>query len=141
MAGGLRGRKARAIIMARGVSPHWGGILLACAMLLGLSVRTPAARAAAITWERTSPFQGCLAADLDKWLQAQVDVLTNEDPATWRLDDMAVAKWTIDVLAACKARAGGGDKATESRFTQYMAQWREHVQDLVDSVRQQSRPD
>ena len=127
--------------MFGGVSPRWGGILLACAMLSGLSAETPAAHAAEITWERTNAFQGCLAADLDKWLQAQVDVLTNEDPATWRLDDMGVAKWTIDVLAACKTRAGGGDKATESRFTQYMAQWREHVQDLVDIVRQQSRPD
>lgn len=126
--------------MSCGVRPLRAGALSAWAILVSLAAPVPA-RAAEITWERTSPFQGCLAADLDKWLQAQVDVLTNEDPATWRLDDMAVAKWTIDVLAACKARAGGGDKATESRFTQYMAQWREHVQDLVDSVRQQSRPD
>ncbi len=89
--------------------------------------RHPRQRAAEIAWERVTPFQGCLAAGLDKWLEVQVDTLTNEDPAAWRIDDMAVATWTIDALAACKAKAGGGDEATESRFTKYMAQWRRHV--------------
>jgi hypothetical protein len=108
---------------------------------LGLGVQAPTAGAAEIAWERVTPFQGCLAAGLDKWLEVQVDTLTNEDPATWRIDDMAVATWTIDALAACKAKAGGGDEATESRFTKYMAQWRRHVFELVENVRQQGKPD
>jgi hypothetical protein len=127
--------------MRRGVPPRGGGILFACAILLGLGAQTPSAPAAEITWERATPFQGCLAAGLDKWLEVQVDTLTNEDPATWRIDDMAVATWTVDELAACKARAGGGDEATESRFTRYMAQWRRHIYELVENVRQQGKPD
>ncbi len=116
-------------------------MLFAWAMLPGLSVQAPAARAAEIAWERTNPFQGCLAAELDTWLQVQVNVLTNDDPADWHVDDRAVAKWTVDVLAACKTKAGGGDEATEKRFTAYMAHWREHVQDLVDNLRQGDKPD
>lgn len=127
--------------MLHGVPPRGGGIPFACAILLGLGVQAPTAGAAEIAWERVTPFQGCLAAGLDKWLEVQVDTLTNEDPATWRIDDMAVATWTIDALAACKAKAGGGDEATESRFTKYMAQWRRHVFELVENVRQQGKPD
>ena len=107
-------------------------------MLTGLSA--PPARVAEIVWERTNPFQGCLAAELDRWLQVQVNVLTNDDPADWHVDDRAVAKWTVDVLAACKTKAGG-DEATEKRFTAYMAHWREHVQDLVDNLRQGDKSD
>jgi hypothetical protein len=125
--------------MSWSVRPARGGILPAWAILLWLAAPVPAG-AAPITWDRTNPLQGCLAAGLDKWLTAQVEILTNEDPASWRLDDMVVAKWTLDTLASCKAKAGG-DAATESRFTAYMAQWREHVQDLVDVVRQGNKPD
>ena len=127
--------------MLRGVPPRRGGIIFACAMLLGLAGQLASARAAEITWDRISPFQGCLAAGLDKWLETQVDTLTNEDPASWRIDDMAVATWTVDELAACKAKAGGGDEATENRFTKYMAQWRRHIYELVENVRQKSKPD
>jgi hypothetical protein len=127
--------------MRYGVSPLRGGILFACAILLGLGAQTPSTVAAEITWERVTPFQGCLAAGLDKWLEVQVDTLTNEDPDSWRIDDMAVATWTLDALAACKAKAGGGDEVTEIRFTRYMAQWRRHVYELVENVRQKGKPD
>jgi hypothetical protein len=124
--------------MLRRVFPQRGGLAFACAFLVGLGAL---AQAAEITWDRKSPFQGCLAAGLNKWLEIQVDTLTNEDPASWRTDDRAVATWTVDALAACKAKAGDGDEATEGRFTKYMAQWRQHVYELVENVRQQGKPD
>lgn len=126
--------------MPGGISPREGGRRFACAILLGLAVHGPAG-AAEITWDRINPFQRCLAAGLDKWLEAQVDLLTNEDPASWRMDDRSVAQWTVDALAACRARAGGGDEATEARFTTYMAQWRRHVFELVEAVREKGKPD
>ena len=127
--------------MLRGVSPLRGGILFACAVLLGPVAQSVSVGASEIIWERATPFQGCLAAGLDKWLAAQVDTLTNEDPATWRMDDMAVAAWTVDELAACKAKAGASDEVTETRFTKYMAQWRRHIYELVENVRQTGKPD
>jgi hypothetical protein len=127
--------------MRCGVSPFRGGILFACGVVIGLGWQAPAARTAEIAWERVNPFQGCLAAGLDKWLDVQVDTLTNEDPASWRMDDQTVALWTIDALTLCKVKAGGGDEATESRFTRYMAHWRRHIYELVEDVRQKGRPD
>jgi hypothetical protein len=126
--------------MARGIPLRRGSWLFACAILLGLAAGGPAG-AAEITWDRINPFQRCLAAGLDKWLEAQVDLLTNEDPASWRTDDMAVFTWTQNAVAACKAKAGGGDEATETRFRKHMARWREHVYELVEVVRQKGKPD
>jgi hypothetical protein len=107
---------------------------------LGLVAGAPAS-GAEISWDRINPFQGCLKADLDKWLETQVDTLTNEDPASWRMDDNAVFMWTIHALASCKAKTGGSDAATETRFTQHMAQWRQHVHERVEDVRQKGKPD
>ena len=128
-------------MMLCGVPPRGGGTLFAFLLLVGLGVQTPQAKAAEITWDKISPFQGCLAAGLKGWLDAQVDVLTNEDPATWKMDDRSVAAWTLDALAACKAKAGGGEEATEASFTRYMAHWRRHIYDLVENVRQRGKPD
>jgi hypothetical protein len=113
-----------------------GSMVLACGA-------TPAhwARGESITWDRASPFQACLAAGLDKWLETQVAVLTNDDPASWKMDDVLVAEWTVETLASCKTRAGSVDEAAETRFTKYMAQWRQHVQALVESVRERGKPD
>jgi len=127
--------------MLCGVSPLRGGNLFACAILLGLAWPAASTRAAEIAWDRVNPFQGCLAASLSKWLEAQVDTLTNEDPATWRMDDIAVFKWMIGELASCKAKAGGGDQATETSFTKYMAQWRDHIHERVEDVRRKGKPD
>jgi hypothetical protein len=127
--------------MQRGVPRRRGGISFVFAILLGLVGLVHSARAAEITWDRIGPFQGCLAADLDKWLEVQVDALTNENPASPRVDDAGVFLWTVDVVASCKAKAGGGDEATEANFRRYMAQWRQHVHELVENVRQQGKPD
>ena len=118
-----------------------GGVVVACAMLLAPAAGTSAARAAEIPWERSGPFQVCLATGLERWLDAQVDILTNEDPASWRIDDGVVAKWTVDQLIACKAKSGSGDSVTEERFVRHMAQWRRHIHDMVERVRQQVKPD
>jgi hypothetical protein len=127
--------------MLRGVSPLRGGSAFACAILLSLGWSAVPTRGAEITWDRVSPFQGCLAAGLNKWLEAQVDTLTNDDPASWRMDDVAVFKWMIGELASCKAKAGSSDQATEMSFTKYMAQWRDHVYQRVEDVRQKGKPD
>ena len=127
--------------MRRGVPLRGGGILFACAILLGLGAQAPSARAAEITWDRVTPFQGCLAAGLDEWLEAQIDNLTNGNPASPHIDEGAVFTWTQNALAGCKAKAGGGDEATETRFRKHMAQWRQHVYERVEDVRQKGKPD
>jgi len=126
--------------MSCGVRSLRGGIVFAWVILLTLAAPVPEG-AAQIAWDRTSPFQGCLAADLDEWLRVQVQILTSEDPASWRADDRTVAKWTVDALASCKAKAGGSDEAAEKRFMKYMAHWRENVQDAVDHLRQGDKRD
>src|SRR5436190_4120333 len=103
-------RLKRAIIMLHGAPPRGGGILWACAILFGLGAHAPPATAAEITWDRSSPFQGCLEAGLAKWLEVQVDNLTNENPASKRIDDGAVFLWARDAVASCKAKFGDGDE-------------------------------
>jgi len=99
------------------------------------------ASAAPITWGKQGAFEACLETSLEKWLQAQAELVVNEDPAASRLDDAAVAKWTIDTLAQCRARVGGADAESEGRFTSHMARWRNHIYDLASSIRQRGMSD
>ena len=90
MVGGL-GRRRREIaligIVALVASFQWSG-----------------ADAAPITWAKRGEFEACLEHGLEKWLKAQAELVVNEDAAAGRLDDASVARWTVDILAACRAR-------------------------------------
>jgi hypothetical protein len=108
---------------------------------LGLGVQAPTAGAAEIAWERVTPFQGCLDADLKEWLEIQANALTNGNRDASGIDDRTVFMWTFDTVAACKAKVGVGDEAIASHFREHMAQWRQHVQERVDDVKQQGKPD
>jgi hypothetical protein len=123
-------------------APDWPrqGILLA--LLFGLAFVVSPARAASI-WERAGPFQACLEGRFEKWVQARAELVLNEDTQAGNIDDAAVARWTTEAIGACRAQAGtgGGDAASEARFANHMAQWRVHIYDLVQSIRQRSRPD
>ena len=39
------------------------------------------------------------------------------------------------------SQAGGGDEASEARFTKHVAQWHQHIYDRVQSIRERVRPD
>ena len=113
-------------------------VLLACSG--GLA--SGGARAATVNWGRqVGAFEACLDAGLDKWLQVQAALLVDENPAAAKLDDAAVAKWTVDILAECRARAGSADAKSEDRFTTHMARWRNHIYDLASSIRQKGLSD
>lgn len=108
---------------------------------LGASLGWNAARAAPITWERQGTFEACLETSLNEWLQRQAELVINEDPAAGRVDDAAVASWTADTLALCRARAGNADAGSENRFTSHMVRWRNHIYDLASSIRQKGMSD
>jgi hypothetical protein len=108
---------------------------------LGVLLGCNGASAASIAWAKQGAFEACLEVSLEKWLQAQAELVVNEDPAAGRLDDAAVAKWTIDTLAQCRTQAGGGNPDSESRFTGHMVRWRNHVYDLASTIRQKGASD
>ena len=116
-----------------------------CAVLLLAGVGGLAsgdARAAGVNWGRQAgAFEGCLDEALDQWLQAQAALLVDESPAAAKLDDAAVARWTVDILGECRMRAGSADAKSEDRFTTHMARWRNHIYDLASSIRQKGLSD
>ena len=99
------------------------------------------ADAAPITWAKKGAFEACVEHSLNEWLGAQAELVVNEDPAAGALDDAGVARWTVDTLASCQARAGPADADSEDRFTKHMARWRHHIYDLASSIRQKGLSD
>lgn len=91
--------------------------------------------------ERAAPFRACLDSQFEKWVNARAALAVNEDPRAGDIDDAAVAIWAVEVLDACNRQAGGGDKDTEGLFTKRVAQWREHIYNRVQSIRELTRPD
>jgi hypothetical protein len=114
---------------------YFGGALLGVAVWLG------AAQAAPITWAKKGAFEACLEGSLEKWLAQQAELQVKEDPAAARLDDAAVAGWTVETIAKCRAGAQGGEAASEERFNRYMAQWRQHIYDLAADIRKKGGSD
>jgi len=108
---------------------------------LGVALAVGHAGADIIAWPKQGAFEACLEGALSSWLKEQAALVVNEDPAAGNVDDMAVAKWTLDTLALCKSRAGSADPESEDRFTKHMAQWRRHIYDLASSIRQRGISD
>lgn len=117
---------------------------VSCLVMSGIvlaGVGCGSARADSIAWATQGPFETCLEASLDKWLQVEAALIVDEDPAAGRLNDAVVAKWTLETVAECRARNGTGDARSEDRFTTYMARWRNHIYDLASSIRQRGASD
>jgi len=124
--------------MMRVLSRRRRGVLLTCAAFL--TAMAGSATGAQI-WERPGPFQACLQGGLETWLSTRVELIVNEDAKAGDIDDASVARWAAETLAACRVQAGGGDQASEARFTKHVAQWRQHIYDRVQSIRERVRPD
>lgn len=99
------------------------------------------ASAAAIAWGKTGAFETCLESTLEPWLAAQAELEVNEDPAAGKLDDAAVAAWTLAAVAQCRARGGPADAESEARFTRHMAHWRQHIYDRAADIRKKGHSD
>jgi hypothetical protein len=91
--------------------------------------------------ERAFPFQACLEGRFETWVNGRAELVVNEDPKAGDVDDGAVAAWTLETVDVCRAQAGGGDQGTEARFTKRVAQWRQHIYDRAQSIRELARPD
>ena len=107
-----------------------------------LVTATPEPAPAAQIAQVASAFQVCLDDQFEKWVKARVHLVLNEDPSAGDVDDASVAKWTVEAANACRAQVGGGgDAQTEERFAKRMAQWREHIYNGVQRMREVVRPD
>jgi hypothetical protein len=129
------------MVMVSGLCPRRRGIAFIGIAALIASCGWSRADAAPITWAKQGTFEACLELSLNEWLRAQAELVVNEDAAAARLDDAVVARWTVDTLASCQARAGPADADSEDRFTKYMARWRHHIYDLASSIRQKGVSD
>ena len=116
----------------------WRCIVLACALpVAAWPEPAPAAQIA----QAASAFQTCLDGQFDKWVKARVNLVLNDDPSAGDVDDASVAKWTVQTATACRAQAGDGDAQVAERFAKRMAQWREHIYNGVQRMRELVRPD
>lgn len=108
------------------------GASLAFAIFAGAAA---AAANASPIWERAGAFQACLETRFKEWADSRAELVVNLDPAAGDIDDAAVAQWTVATLEACRAQAGG-DQESEARFAKHMARWRDHIDNVVQSIRQ-----
>ena len=106
-----------------------------------LVTATPEPAPAAQIAQAASAFQTCLDGQFDKWVKARVNLVLNEDATAGDIDDASVAKWTVETATACRAQAGGGDAKVAERFAKRMAQWREHIYNGVQRMRELVKPD
>lgn len=119
--------------MTRISSRRRAGVFLVVA---AISCAAAVAAGASPIWERGSPFQACLEARFKVWVDGRAELIANLDPAASDIDDAAVAKWTVGSLDACRAETGGGEAQAEARFGRHMANWRSHINDAVQGIRQ-----
>ena len=110
------------------------------ALLGSAAVLAASANASSIA-ERAGPFQACLEGRFEAWVKGRAELVVNEDPKAGDVDDAAVGKWMVETVGVCRAQAGGGDKDAEARFTKRVAQWRQHIYDRAQSIRELARPD
>ena len=110
-------------------------------VLLAATAQVSSAGAAGITWAKKGEFETCLESSLDKWLAARAELEVNEHPTAAQLDDAAVATWTLETIAQCRARGGTAEAASEDRFAKHMAQWRQHIYDLAADIRKKGQSD
>jgi len=119
----------------------WWAAVSASTLLWAAVASSGAVQAAGIAWETNGPFQACLEAEATAWIAARAELIVNEDPAAGKIDDPAVATWTMQALKACEAKAGRSDQASEQLFVRYMAHWRGHIDAAAATLKRRSPPD
>jgi hypothetical protein len=100
-----------------------------------------AAHAAGIAWEKRGAVESCLDGQAQKWIEAKVGQIVNDDPAVSNINDATVAEWAALALSQCATTFGDVNPASERQFTQYIAHWREHLYKAADDVRKRVQPD
>jgi len=108
--------------------------------LLWIAAAGPEA-AAGVAWETSGAFETYLEARAKSWIDAKVELVVSDDPAASNLDDLGVAKWTMQALKGCEAQAGRTNSTSEQLFVKYMVHWREHIDAAAEEVRRRLRPD
>ncbi len=119
----------------------WRCLALAGVIFAATAVVEGSGSAAAIDLGQKGPFEVCLEGAFDKWLKEKAEAVVNEDPAVRNLNDEAVAAWTVKTLDDCRARAGAATPASQDRFENHMARWRQHIYDLASSIRRSGQSD
>ena len=94
-----------------------------------------------IRWEQRGSFETCLEQRAAAWTFAKAQLVVNEDPSASDLDDMDVALWAVGALERCEAQAGHGNQTSEHAFSRHMAHWRQHIDAVVQTVRQRVKAD
>ena len=80
-----------------------------CAIAVLLAAAAQGAAAAGIAWAKKGEFETCLESSLDKWLATGPSSRSTRTRHAAKLDDAAVAAWTIETIAQCRAwRRDGG---------------------------------
>jgi hypothetical protein len=126
------------MIMGSLLCKHKGKL---CAIAVLLAAAAQGAAAAGIAWAKKGEFETCLESNLDKWLAHRAEIEVNEAAVAARLDDAAVASWTVDTMAQCRARGGTAEATSEARFAKHMAQWRQHIYDIAAEIRKRGNTD
>ena len=106
-----------------------------------LTVVTSGTATAAQIAERAGAFQACLDARFETWVNAQAELVVNEDPKASVIDDAGVAKWATDTLGSCRSQAGREDRKAEEQFAKHMARWRDHIYERVRAIQERTKPD
>jgi hypothetical protein len=112
-----------------------------CAIAIFLAAAAQGAAAAGIAWSKKGEFETCLESTLDKWIAQRAALEVDEPAAAAQLDDAAVASWTVDTMAQCRARGGAAEATSEQRFAKHMAQWRQHIYDVAAEIRKRGNAD
>jgi hypothetical protein len=120
--------------------PRAAALALIAGVVAIAALATPAA-AAPIAWAKRGAFEACLEKAVDKWLREQAELQVNESPDAARLDDPAVASWTLAAIAQCRGSGEAADTGSVDHFGRYMAQWRQHIYDLAADIRKKGQPD
>lgn len=107
----------------------------AAASLVVLATHIAPASAASLTFTNAGPYEACLQAEAETWLQARAEDVVNGAESVKTLDDAKVAGWTVDALRTCAAKGAAGDPGNEAAFAKYMAHWREHLYELARVIR------
>jgi hypothetical protein len=107
----------------------------ACLVALALAGAVHQTSAAGLAFTNAGPFEACLQAESETWLNGRAEDVVNGAESVKTLDDAKVAAWTVDTLKTCSAKGAAADAANEAAFAKYMAHWRDHLYELARVIR------
>ena len=107
----------------------------ACLFTLVLAADVAPSSAASLAFSKAGPYEACLQAEAETWLNARAEDVVNGAESVKSLDDGQVAAWTVDTLKTCAAKGAAGDAGNDAVFAKHMAHWREHLYELARVIR------